>query len=217
MNINISLDIPGIKDIDGDTVNVSISENISLNPFYASIHDIELYFGEDVKFTDSFIDKLGEIIFNKSIYIDSFLRNKTLCLSDEDIYIIKRDYVICASVYEASKHIYINTAKSTSVKKQLGDFLVERSVTNDLSKINSIGDDAKSCMDDIIDELKSLTNIIAESFVKGSIFGKNRRSDRLWHHPDYLSIVPIGVDKLLESDGRFYKTGVAHAYQYKSI
>lgn len=211
MNINFLIDISDLKDVEGNPLDVSLSENILLDPFYASIHDIEMYFGEEVKFSDNFISKLGEIIFNKSLYIDSFLKRKNLNLSQEDLYIIKRDYVICATVYEAAKHIYIGVAKSTSIKKQLGDFMVERSINNDLGNINSIGQDAKSCMDDIIDELNSLTDILASSFVKGSALPSSKRADRLWHHPEYESRVPIGADKLLESNGRYYKTGVAHA------
>ena len=106
MNINISAVLENLLTQEGETFPVVIDKNILLNPFYASVHDIELYFDESVEFSEVFIEKLSEIIFNKSIYIDSYLKYKNLgMLNEEDIYMIKRDYVICAAAYEASKHI----------------------------------------------------------------------------------------------------------------
>jgi len=214
MNTNISIVFSNLKDIEGNTLNVSIEENIMLDPFYASVHDIELYFNEDVEFAEKFIGKLNEIIFNKSIYIDNYTKNKFSRLSKEDAYIIKREYVICAAAYEASKHIYINSLKSSTVKKQLGDFIVERQTSFDLSSVNKISDDAKKCMDDIIDEIDSMTSLIAEGFVLGEWNTKNHgKSYRLWHRPNYESRVPIAADKYKEENGRYYKTGVAHAHK----
>ena len=214
MNTNISLVFSNLKDIEGNTLNVSIDENIMLDPFYASIHDIELYFHEDVEFTEKFIGKLNEIIFNKSIYIDNYTKNKFSMLTKEDAYIIKREYVICAAAYEASKHIYINSLKSSTVRKQLGDFIVERQTGFDLSAVNRISDDAKNCMDAIIDEIDAMTNLLAAGFVLGEWNGRNHgHTDRLWHRPNYESRVPIAADKFKEENGRYYKTGVAHAHR----
>ena len=216
MNINISAVLENLLTQEGETFPVVIDKNILLNPFYASVHDIELYFDESVEFSEVFIEKLSEIIFNKSIYIDSYLKYKNLgMLNEEDIYMIKRDYVICAVAYDASKHIYINTAKSTTVKKTLGDFIVERSVTLDLSRINAIGDDAKSCMNSIIDELDSLSSldVLGLYFVKGDLLPRNRDSYRLWHHPySEYSQVPIAANKIVERNGRLYKTGPGNGY-----
>ena len=213
LNANIQLAIHNLKDMDGQSVHVDLDENMLLDPFYASIRDIELYFDESVVFTESFISRLNEIIFNKSIYIDAYLSNKRINLKPEDLYWIKREYVICAVAYDASKHIYAGSLKSSKVKKELGDFIVERDVTFNLSSVSQISNDAKSCADDIISEIDSMTTIIAEGFVKGQFNKANDRSDRLWHHPNHESRVPIAADKYRESDGRYYKTGVAHAHK----
>lgn len=204
----------------GGTQNapILITENLFVSPFYASIRDIELAFHESVVFSDRFYGKLNEIIFNKSIFIDAYLRNKRIRgLTKEDLFIIKRDYVICATIYEAAKHIYINTLKSSTVKKQLGDFIVERSSSIDNGGIKKISDDAEKCMKDILAELDAMVLFFAEAFIKGSALCSSLRADRLWHHPDYLSRVPIAADKFLEADGRFYKTGAEHVHQYGTV
>lgn len=208
MNSLVNIKISGIKDQEGNPLDLDISSNIFLNPFYASIKDIELYFDESIKFSESFKDKVSEIIFNKSIFIDSFLRQKRInSIAKEDLYMIKRDYVICSTVYESSRHIYINTAKSTRVRKELGDFMVERSVSSDLDFIKSIMSDSEKCSKSILDELNSMAMDIATSFVKGSANISNRSSHRLWHYPSNISSVPIASNKIQEYDGRLYKSG----------
>jgi hypothetical protein len=39
------------------------------------------------------------------------------------------------------------------------------------------------------------------------------KSYRLWHYPKYQSTVPIAANKILEEDGRYYKTGAGHGYK----
>ena len=189
-----------------------------LHPFYASVHDIELYFDEKITFSDKFIEKLNEIIFNKSIYIDVHMKNKHLRgMTDEDMYILKREYVICAVAHEASKHIYVNLLKSSNIKKQLGDFSVERSSSFDTDSYKKIGSDAEKCAKLLLEEIDNLSMFFAESFIKGANIPSNGYSYRIWHNPLYQSRVPIAADKARESDGRYYKTGAEHVHQYRPI
>ena len=213
MNENISLYMTGIKTISGVSIEIDDKYDMLLDPFYASIRDIEIGFDESVKFSETFVKKVSEMIFNKSIYIDMFLRNKKLNLSKEEIEYLKYQYVVCAVIYDAGKHIYIGSMKSNKVRKELGDFIVERNVTFDTSAVDRISDDAKNCMDDIIKAIEDMSSLLAESFIKGEWNKSSSKSYRLWHYPKYQSTVPIAANKILEEDGRYYKTGAGHGYK----
>lgn len=217
MNINLDISIQGLLDKASVPLDASVSDNLMLSPFYASIRDVEQFFPEEVVFTDDFSKKLSEEIFNSSIYIDNYIKSKRMNLSEEDLYYIKRQYVICAAASYSANRIYANSLSSSKVRKELGDFVVERSVTYADSTIANAGKDAKQCMAEILAEIDSMASIIAEGFVKGSNLASNKSSWRIWHHPDIQSRVPIAADKVRDNTGVYYKTGVAHAHKYISV
>lgn len=186
-----------------------------LVPFYASIHDIEISLPiGTAAFTDEFALKVAEIIFNKSIWIDLYTKRKGIKLSEEDMFILKRDYVICATLAQIGTILYGIILKGQSVKKVLGDFEVNRDLDYDTDKALNFAKDAKKCMEDIVAEIDKLAATLADPFLLGSLNCRNRRADRLWHHPPFLSKMPIAANKMLEWDGRFYKTGFGHGNEY---
>lgn len=217
MNINLDISIQGLLDKASVPLNINASDNIGLSPFYASVRDVEQFFPEDISFTDDFIKKLNEEIFNSSIYIDNYIKSKCLKMTEEDLYYIKRQYVICSAASYSANRVYANSLKSSKVRKELGDFVVERSVAYSDSTIANSGKEAKGCMAEILSEIDSMAAIIAQGFVKGSNIASNKSSWRAWHHPDRESRVPIAADKIRENTGVYYKTGVAHAYKYNSV
>lgn len=197
---------------DGSSVNVAESTSeISLSPFYASIRDIELNVpAEKVSFTEQFSKDVSEIIFNKSIWIDNYIRRKKIRLTDEELYMIKRDFVICSVLAGVANKLYGTLLKGQSVKKVLGDFEVQRDSTFDVSSALRFAKESKECADDVLAAIEDASKLLATGFVKGKWNCSNRVSNREWHHPNYRSIMPIAADKFLEMDGKFYKTGYGH-------
>ena len=201
---------------DGDSVNVAESTSeISLCPFYASIRDIELNVpAENVSFTESFSKDVSEIIFNKSIWIDNYIRRKKINLSEEGLYMIKRDFVICSVLAGVANKLYGTLLKGQSVKKVLGDFEVQRDSTFDVSSALKFANESKDCADEVISAIDNAATLLAVGFVKGKWNCSNRVSSREWHHPNYRSIMPVAANKYLETDGKFYKTGYGHGNEY---
>lgn len=191
--------------------------DIGLDPFYASVHDIEIHFPIEANFSEEFIPRINEIIFNKSIWIDNYLRRKKIGLSPEELYIIKRDYVICATIADIANILYINLSKGGLVKKILGDFTVERESHIEPFGAKNIKDDADQCIQDILEAIDEMSRFTAMTFVLGKCNCKGRRADRLWHHPKFLSKMPIAANKYLESDGRYYKTGEGYGNEYRPL
>ena len=204
---------------DGSSANVAESASeISLSPFYASIRDIELNVpAENVSFTEQFSKDVSEIIFNKSIWIDNYIRRKKINLSDEELYMIKRDFVICSVLAGVANKLYGTLLKGQSVKKVLGDFEVQRDSTFDVSYALKFANESKGCADDVLAAIDEASTLLAVGFVKDKRNCSNRVSNREWHHPNYRSIMPIAANKFLETDGKFYKTGYGHGNQYLSL
>lgn len=197
---------------DGSSVNIAESASeISLSPFYASIRDIELNVpAENVSFNEQFSKDVSEIIFNKSIWIDNYIRRKKLRLTDEELYMIKRDFVICSVLAGVANKLYGTLLKGQSVKKVLGDFEVQRDSTFDVSSALKFANESKQCADDVLAAIDDASTLLAVGFVKGKGNCSNRVSNREWHHPGYRSIIPVAANKFLELDGKLYKTGYGH-------
>lgn len=204
---------------DGSSVDVSESASeILLSPFYASIRDIELGIPADkVSFPEKFSQDVSEMIFNKSIWIENYLRRKRLNLTEEELYAIKRDYVICSVLAAVANKLYGTLLKGQSVKKVLGDFEVQRDSTFDTNSALNFAKDSKSCADDILSAIDAAASVLASSFVKGQYNCRSRVSDREWHHPRYRSVMPIAANKELEIDGKYYKTGFGHGNEYQPL
>ena len=75
------------------------------------------------------------------------------------------------------------------------------------SAVNSISAKSRS------KAIEDMSSLLAESFIKGEWNKSSSKSYRLWHYPKYQSTVPIAANKILEEDGRYYKTGAGHGYK----
>lgn len=196
---------------------LSVSD-VVLNPFYASIHDIELSMPIDaVKFDEAFSIRVAEIIFNKSIWIELYLKRKHIKLSEEELYAVKRDYVICAVLAQIGTILYGAILKGQSVKKVLGDFEVDRSTDFNTENALKFAKDAEDCVKEVISAIDEMSKLMAQNFSLGSLNCSNRRADRLWHHPKFLSRMPIAANKIQWHDGRNYKTGYGHGNEYTPL
>ena len=216
INKRVEIQPFGFRFTDGQEGLTTLSvSDVALNPFYASIHDIELAMPVDaVEFSEEFSLKVAEFIFNKSIWIELYLKRKHIKLSEEEMYAIKRDYVICAVLAQIGTILYGAILKGQSVKKVLGDFEVDRSSDFDTDNALKFAKDAEDCVKEIISALDEMAKLMAQSFSLGSWNCNNRHADRLWHHPKFLSRMPIAANKLKWYDGKYYKTGYGHGNEH---
>jgi hypothetical protein len=207
----------GFKD-ETKTTLTGVVFDFDLNPFYASIRDIEISFPTEISFSEDFVVRLNEMIFRKSVWISNYIKRKNLKLTYEEIYAICRDYVICAIVSDVANLLYGTSSKNESVKKILGDFTVERTKSSNSGNNNSkIADEAKECAESILELIDDMSRVKAMGFVKGENNCGNKSSNRLWHSPKFLSKMPIGANKILESDGKLYKTGYGYGNESEPL
>lgn len=175
-NINISITLNATNFIDENSVQLvpdsSASINMLLSPFYATEMDVMMPFGED---PGSYTDKIKEIIFNNSLKIDQLLtseRKKYLELSDADAYMLKRNYVICSSVYRFGDIFFKDYLQSIKKTKFLADFKVSLEMDKDPGLIKKLIGDARECMDEIMDMLQIGNGFM--TFSKGSMNPYNK-------------------------------------------
>jgi hypothetical protein len=208
-NINITVSIkPGILlDTDGDPIVVTgeCSYNILLNPYYAMEYDIARVFLEDYL---SYTEDLRRIIFESSIYISEFTLEDSN-MSPEQIFRLKRQYVICRSVYNFGRIFHRDYMTAVKKSKFLADFKVSLEVQNDPSMIKSILEDAKECYE----EIESLMHIMSgnsgfSTFVLGKNNPCNKTSSRQWwpSHGDGTPKIPLAARKA-ENFCHKYKIG----------
>lgn len=218
LNTSIEITIHGVEptspDVDRTPRDVSIQQLIGLSPVYATPGDILLYFSESRdESTEEAISKLEELIFNSSVYIDSYLGRKRIDkLTPEELFIIKREYVICDVTNKFGNLLNRDLLSSSKVVKTLGDFSVTRDLKFNRGLLTSLLNDAKDCARDVLKALDDLVSPLAMGFVKGINRDSNRRADRLWWHPDGINPVPIGANKVLDKS-RLYKSGAGWDYE----
>ena len=115
-----------LKDTSGAKVNILdvFEEDIMLKPFYATEDDIISIFMQDkVKYWNM----TRKIIFNASVKADFYLRNFKFDygkVTDAQIFQLKRDYVICNSVYQFAKQFNADFLQAVNKTKMLGDLKV---------------------------------------------------------------------------------------------
>ncbi len=176
--------------------------NVLLDPFYCTEADVSAEFLEPDSF--EYIDKIREIIFNGSIAIDNLISlyasEQVGGITPEQLFRIKRDYVICYSVYSLGNIIYLDYLKSSNKSKFLGDVKVTLSFENDPTTIRDKSKAAKDCMDSIERLFQSWGNSFSSMriFVKGESNSSSKSSSRewWWNMPyQTLSDIPIGATK----------------------
>lgn len=188
MNESLAISISDLYDITGREIKLRVGlVSILLNPFYCIESEI---LSEYLDKYGTFIEKAREVIHAGSIKIDSlikqYLTNRGIYLPEEDLFVIRHDYVQCYGMYYFGKHFNSNMSKITSKSKELGDFKVSNSLTSDPTFIYKIVGDAQECMHAIEQMLKewgSSTSIM-NTFVKGELNCNNYNAHRLWYYEE---------------------------------
>lgn len=200
MNIKLKISFnDGLLDIDGNPITmVGVSDHdLLLEPFYATERDILSIVMDEP--TQKYIDMVREMIFNSSILADDNLAPESLAkfsLSVEEVFRLKRQYVICLTAYDFYKTFYRDYMKSIKKSKFLGDIRVSLDVEKDPSFIMNVFNDAKECYTSI--EVSIGVGLGMAIFVKGSNNICNNRSDRQWFPAVNGSIprIPIAASKV---------------------
>ena len=157
-----------LKDTSGEKVNILdvFEEDIMLKPFYATEDDIISVFMQDkVKYWDM----TRKIIFNASVKADFFLRNYKFDearITQQQVFQLKRDYVICSSVYQFAKQFNADFLKSVNKTKMLGDLKVTVGMHKAGNGANIIMQDAQACVDELEQTFDLLRIGVAEQCLK---------------------------------------------------
>ena len=210
MNINFALSFnSGLRDTSGNEISLSgsLSEDILLTPFYATENDILLILMDEPSV--AYHNRARELIFNNSVVVDDKLRLVADIESDR-LFRLKRQYVMCLSIYQFCKIFYKDYMKSIKKSKFLGDVKVTLDVERDPSFIMQMANDAKECYEEIEEILMIAGGGAMSSFVKGRSNACNYTSNRQWYPKTHGNNprVPIAASKV----GSFcvkYKIGIA--------
>jgi hypothetical protein len=208
-NIQIEIKINNtLSNTEGDPIVLegAIVENMLLNPFYATEKDVLNNIIEDP--SNKQIIQVKEIIFNNSILADEQISSgmlKPLGLTDQEIFMLKRRFVICSSTWEFVKSVYSTYLSSIKKSKSLADMQVSLDIQNDPSIIKSIIEDAKKCKNDILSMINTSSGTGFQSFVKGSKNPCNKRYGRGW--------LPSSLDKGHYAAYKTYLKGCSNTFK----
>ena len=99
-NIMVTLINGDLKDTSGAKVTITdqFSENILLDPYYCTEDDIISIFMQD---KEKYWLMTKKIIFDSQVKVDFMFRKATFSkLDEQEIFHLKRVYVICSSTYQ---------------------------------------------------------------------------------------------------------------------
>ncbi len=204
MNENIVIGFNLIDENNQPVVCDSVIVNVLTDPFYCTEKEVAGEFLKEESF--AYYDQIREIIFNGSLEIDSFIElfGISTGLTDQQLFKIKRDYVLCYSIYALGNFIYLDYMKSSRKEKFLGDVKITLEYENDPSAIRSKSEDARECMEGIkrLFESWNSSESMMNIFVKGDLNNSSRSASReWWWNQPYTSIVnsPIAATKALNT------------------
>jgi hypothetical protein len=209
MNINVAISINTGTPMYLDATPVGSDQfnyNILLKPFYAMESDILTVFMEEY---DKYINTVSKIIFEQSIKIDDKLTQAivgSLGMTPQELFRLKRQYVICSSVYRFGRVFHKDFITSVSKSKFLADLKVSVEIQKDPRMLEALLQDAKHCMDEI--EQTVGVEFSFGSFVKGGSNPCNMVSERQWYpsNGDNTPAISIAATKV-GSFCRKYKIG----------
>lgn len=218
MNIDFKLKLPLVnKENREDKTTLLVSSHLFLTPFYALESDVITPFSN---VEEDHLPWIRKLIFNSSLTVYRLTKSleKTSIINSEDLFLLRRDFVICMVTNEMAKQFNKDLAASASRSKSLGDFSVSVSTKGDSSVILQILRDSTSCIAEMKSLIEELTQslIIPKSFVKGRYNAKTQISGRLWWH-DQLGTSLIdgyGSSKYLYN-GEKYKAGSFNTDKYR--
>lgn len=203
-----------LKDTAGEKVNILdvFEEDIMLKPFYATEDDIISIFMQDkVKYWNM----TRKIIFNASVKADFFLRNfkfDQARVTDSQVFQLKRDYVICNSVYQFAKQFNADFLQAVNKTKMLGDLKVTVGMRKAGNGANIIMQDAKACIDELeltFDALKSegAGTSMVRPFSKNGANAGRFQPGRLWYPGEPSEPMVSIATRHYQHLGKFYKIG----------
>ena len=219
MNIELSLKIPLVNILDSSIKKIlKISTQLLLSPFYAVESDILSSFNA---VDDKHLPSLRKSLFNHSLSVYRLTKFLELngMLSSEDLFLLRRDFVICLATHDLSKSVLKDLGTNLSRSKRLGDFSVATTSKGDSGIILRILNDSQNCIDEMKDLIKDLelSSILPATFVKGRYNPRTKQSSRLWWHTELPFNVSDGyASSKFKSNGSKYKAGSFNIKDYKS-
>ena len=152
-NILVTFINGDLKDTSGAKVTITdqFSENILLDPYYCTEDDIISIFMQD---KEKYWLMTKKIIFDSQVKVDFMFRKATFSkLDEQEIFHLKRDYVICSSTYQFAKQFNSDFLKSVSKTKMLGDLKVSVRMDKAINGANLIMGDAEKCLEELQETL----------------------------------------------------------------
>lgn len=218
MNEHIVVSVSGVRNLEQQPLVIdNIEVDIMLNPLYCTEGDIRNEFMEED--STAYTARIRQVIFNGSREIDHFLSMYGLqaSLSSKQLFMIKRDYVVCYGIYHLGATLNLDYLSSQNKEKFMGDVKVKLSSSSDPAFLLAKVDDARQCLAGIKalfeqwNSLPSMMNI----FVKGEWNSSSRRGEREWWRQDPAQPVPIAATKKYNnSTGTNQKIGGVNTSYY---
>ena len=207
MNIDFKLKLPLIKiEEPTEKLTLLVYAQVLLQPLYALESDVISPF-TDLK--DSHFPWIRKLLFNNSltVYRLTHFLEKTKLISTEDLFLLRRDFVICLVTNDMAKQMNKDLASQISRAKSLGDFSVSTSKKGDSSVLLQILSDSSNC----ISEMKSLiidleqSTVVPVSFVKGRYNPRTQKKGRLWWHSGLPERIKDGY-----GNEKYYLNGIGY-------
>ena len=210
MNIDFKLKLPLVNKEDvSDTSLLLISTQLLLSPLYALESDVISPFSG---LEDSQFPWIRKLLFNASLTVYRLTKplESISIISQEDLFMLRRDFVICIVTNEIAKQMNKDLAATLSRSKSLGDFSVSTSTKGDHSVLLQIIKDSNACVEEMKQAISDLeqTSILPTSFVKGRYNPRTVKSSRLWWHSELpVNVVDGYASKKYVINDRGYKSG----------
>ena len=186
MNVNLKLKLPLISLSNPlEKKVITVSTQLMLNPIYALEEDVITPF---TTLKEEQLPWVRKLLFDSSITVYRLTKTieKLNLITEEDLFSLRRDFVICMVTNEMAKQLYKDALSTISRSKSLGDFSVSTSTKSDSAAISRIMSDSNSCitgMKALISDME-LSGLTPATFTKGASNPSTRKSARLWWHSD---------------------------------
>lgn len=218
MNIDFKLKLPLINEETSETSFLNVSAQLMLKPLYALESDVISPFETLDEKSFPWIRKL---LFNASLTVyrlTKFLENTNI-ISKDDLFLLRRDFVICIVTNEMSKQLNKDLAASLSRSKTLGDFSVSTSKKGDSSVLLQLIRDSSDCIAEMKQTIEDLqqSSILPATFVKGQYNPRTKLIGRLWWHTELPVDIKDGfASKKYHYNGDSYKAGTFNIRDYSN-
>lgn len=207
MNIDFKLKLPLInKEDETDKTTLLVSAQLMLNPLYALESDVISPF---TNIQDEHFPWIRQLLFNASLRVLRLTKTieKLPVMSSEDLFLLRRDFVICIVTNDMAKQMNKDLASQISRSKSLGDFSVSTSKRGDSAVLLQIIKDSSDCMEEMqltINDLEQ-SMVLPSSFVKGRYNPKTHKPARLWWHSELPGTIVDGF-----ASKKYYRYGVGY-------